>query len=112
MTRRVIAFEGKPTIDGRLILPGAITVDNESIPVTTDWYRTTNGKATKFERNEDTGEISMDIWTSVEMPYGMNTHVSLFELVSHTGENDVMVIESAVLKGIFLSTGLSAWTEQ
>jgi len=111
MTRKVVAFEGKITVDGRFILPGAITVKEGFIPVTTDWYKSAAGRAGYFERDDSTGEISMDISMQGELPEGMNTHVSLFEIVSHVDENNVMVIESAVLKGIFLSTGLSSWME-
>lgn len=114
MPRRVVAIEGKRTVDGRILMPGSIKFDKKSIPVTTDGYYTVVGKATDFERNDETGEISLDIITKYDFPDDINAHISLYELVckksSYDNDED-MVIESGTLVGIFLSIGGSAWPE-
>jgi len=112
MPRRVVAIEGKRTMDGRLLKPGSITIKNKTIPVTTDGYHTAIGKATDFERNDETGEISLDIITKYELPDDINAHISLFHLVCSDPQDDkTMVIESGTLVGVFLSLGGSAWPE-
>jgi len=114
MTRRVVAIEGKRTQDGRMLKPGSIKFNKKSIPVTTDGSYTVVGKAKDFERDEETGEISLDIILKFKIPGEVNAHISLYELVctknSYDDDED-MVIESGTLVGIFLSIGGSAWPE-
>jgi hypothetical protein len=112
MTRRVVAIEGKETRDGRLILPGAITMKNDVIPVMVD-STIFVGSATDFNRNEETGEISLDITLKVMLEgisEDLNIHTSLYSLVIRD-EDEPMVIQEATLVSLFMSLGESAWPE-
>lgn len=109
MTRRVVAIEGKTTRDGRLLLPGSIIMKKDVIPVMDDGFIAV-GKATDFERNDETGEISLDIITKDELPEGINAHVSIYNLVADTLPHS-LIIKSGTLVSIFLSMGDSAWPE-
>lgn len=62
MTRKVVGYENKPYEDDRVIQIGALHVDDDRLPV----CMTTNpdaivGSAKDFERDEERGEVSMDI---------------------------------------------------
>lgn len=60
--RVVVAIEGKQYADGRIIMPGAIKCTDDKIPVSSnfDWSNIV-GVASNMERNEETGEITMEI---------------------------------------------------
>jgi hypothetical protein len=107
MTRRVVAIEGKQTLDGRLILPGAISMRKDTIPVGNGGYTERIGMAGLFGRDEETGEISLEISTVYNLT-SLNVHVTLNNLVIN---EDSMVIESADLIGVFISIDSSAWPE-
>lgn len=65
MTRHVIATEGKidPMFSDRLIISGAVTMPDEEIPVSLNYRHDLPpiGVARDFQRDEATGEISVDI---------------------------------------------------
>ena len=113
MTRRVVAFEGKPTMDRRLLLPGSLIVESRPIPVTIGTVTAVSpheiiGTAIDFERNEETGEISFDITTEEELSENLNGHMFCTNLVFHT-ENDVMIIEEALIRQIYFSEAAQGW---
>jgi len=114
MTRRVVAFEGKQTVDGRLILPDSLIVKNAKLPVMI--YPDKNGvpkvigRAKVFNRDSATGEISFDITTQHKLSDDLNTHIFLSDLVSRD-ENGVLVIEYGNIRGIYVSNAAWGWTE-
>ena len=112
MTRRIVGFEGKPSIDKRLILSGALTVKASTIPVMKyidkGFTPTIIGKATDFERDVETGALSFDINTEDKLSEELNTHMYCDSLEYHT-TNDVMIIEAGVIRGISVSETLGAW---
>lgn len=65
MSRHVIAIEGKPTLLPDTVLePGSLWMESDQrIYVTSnfDWQNTPIGYATDFLRNEETGEVSVEI---------------------------------------------------
>ena len=112
MTRRVVAIEGKRTRDGRLLNPGSIKMNKDVIPVGAPGYTDVIGKAGWFVRNDETGEISLDIVTNHELIDNFNVHISLYNLVvDEPYDGMTMVIQSGTLMGIFVSLGESAWPE-
>ena len=116
MTRRVVAFEGKPTMDRRLLLPGALTVESRPIPVTMGSVTSVSpheiiGTAIDFERNEETGEISFDVTTDDELSEALNAHLFCTNLVFHK-ENDVLIIEEALIRQIYFSEAAQGWGKE
>jgi hypothetical protein len=109
MTRRVVAIEGKETRDGRLILPGAITVTKDVIPIMVD-TTTIVGAATAFDRNKFNGEISFEITLKEGVSEDLNLHASMYSLVFRD-EGEPMAIKKANLVSLFMSLGESAWPE-
>lgn len=115
MTRReIVAFEGKPTMDKRLLLPGSITMTEDSIPVTIGPAMGLDipkvvGKATDMERDDETGAISLEIHTHDELPEKLNGHILCTGMTYHT-EDKVMVIESARLRQIYFSEAPQGWS--
>lgn len=66
MSRHVIAFEGKPSaIPGTWLDHGSLYIAPEQkyLPVTRgfSWEGTPIGRASDLQRNEDTGEVSVEI---------------------------------------------------
>jgi hypothetical protein len=75
-------------------------------------YSVPIGQATDFERNEETGEISLDIVTKYELIDNVNVHITLYNIVRNDPTDvEEMVIESADLESVFVSIGDSAWPE-
>ena len=114
ITRKVVAFEGKPTVDGRLILPGALTVEYRPVvvtigPVTAYDPNQIIGKAIDFERNDETGAISFDVITEKELSEKLNGHMFCTNLVYHM-DNDVMIIEEATIRQIYFSESPQGWS--
>lgn len=115
MTRRVVGYEGKETIDGRVLLPYALIPEGSSIDIgttleTPDKIVKIIGKAVDFERDEKTGEISFDILLREEPLGDLNAHLVLSHVLCYATRNDgVMVIESAIIRGIHLSNSHSSW---
>lgn len=67
--RHLVAIEGTSMRDGRLILPGALYVQEERLPVTFGFnYSQIKGYATDFKRNDETGEITFEIYTTEDLP--------------------------------------------
>lgn len=65
MSRHVIAYEGKRAIDGFFVQPGALYTKRDRVPVTVGFDFGVNesviGVARDLERNEETGEVSMEV---------------------------------------------------
>lgn len=62
MTRYVVAYEGKRAIDGFFVQPGALYLKRDIVPVTYSFdYTDVIGVARDLERNEETGEVSLEI---------------------------------------------------
>jgi hypothetical protein len=110
--RRIdLAIEGVRTVDGKMILPGALTWTKEPVPVTT--REDTNvvgvvGKAQKFRRSEN-GVVSAEVWLHAEYGAGVdldhvNTHIAIT-----TVESGPTGITSGSLHGVYLSTASGAW---
>lgn len=116
MTRKVVAIEGRQTVDGRLLIPGSLTVKDNSISVARylDEFGTPMvvGKATDFNRDVETGEISFDIITRDNLPEDLNAHVYLTHIVCTALQSDgAMVIDSAIIRHIYLSADSFGWKE-
>jgi hypothetical protein len=113
MTRKVVAFEGKETVDKRLILPNALTLDETTIPVVMYLDKfgspTNVGKANTFKRVFETGEISFDILTDNKAFEDLTAVIFVTNMVTHMNEDAVMVIESAIIRSINLVSSDSAW---
>jgi hypothetical protein len=63
VTRRIIAVEGKSTILPQTRLkPGSLWLEHDGIPVTWnfDWEHPPIGYGRDLQRDEETGEVSMD----------------------------------------------------
>ena len=112
MTRRVVGYEGKPSVDKRLILPGTLTVKASTIPVMKylngGFTPTIIGKATDFERDVETGALSFDINTENKLSEELNTHMYCDSMEYHY-DSGVMIIEAGIIRGISVSDAPSAW---
>jgi hypothetical protein len=105
MTRHVVAYEGKKSIDGLLIQPGALRVIKDNIPVTPAFdYTQLIGSASDFQRNEETGELSMEIETEYELT-DLNATIAISDVVLD-GKN--VVAEGVIVQVAFL-TGPKLW---
>jgi hypothetical protein len=111
--RKVIAVEGKPYPDGRIIEPGAIKCKDEFIPVVWDYDPSLLvGKASEFLRDEKTGEISMKIELSRELIHFDSDEnlknieagysITVAEYHSESKPNRDLVITSGILKAVGL----------
>lgn len=119
MTRKVVAIEGKQYLDGRLFLPGSLIPVDGSIlvikhfDVSISGSKNMPGKATDFERNDDTGEISFNIIMRDELPEDLNAHVFLTHITCSEILNDgAMVIDSAIIREIYLSKDQQGWSDK
>lgn len=112
MTRYVVAYEGKPMRDGRFIEKGALRVNRDFIPVTLGYnYSEIVGRASGFERDEETGAISFEIETAAdvsEMVARMSANVFASDVVSE-GNGIEMRIHSAVIREITFLAAAFAW---
>lgn len=69
MTRVVVATEGKDFGLGTILAKGALKPGREPIPVTIGFDPADLiGRATGFERNEETGEVSYDVEIHERIP--------------------------------------------
>jgi hypothetical protein len=119
--RRDVLIEGKPTTDGRLVMPGAVRFPDEAIPVTAGSADRTQpnslvGKAIDLHR--DGGLVSCTIVLSQDDTPDLRTcsvtadlgDVKWARLVDDDG-TETRVVRDAVLRAVHLSEGPNAWPE-
>lgn len=113
--RKVVAIEGKKTIDGRLLLPGSLeSADRAFIPVMVLAGEAIIGTARDFERNEETGELSYEI-KLLDRHYRedlerMNFHLFISPFESEMREDGTMAVISGLIRSVSLSEGDWAWS--
>ena len=115
MSRLVIAYEGKETTDRRFIDPGALYVkDGEPIIPVRDRNGVLIGLADDFQRDEATGEITMDIeLTRKDINVGRfeKATIDVHPLASQIREDGRMVIVNGRVRQIMFNIGLLPWGE-
>lgn len=119
--RKVVAIEGRPTVDHRYIMPGALEPGSERLPVSLGFrWEEIIGIATDFQRNKETGEISFEIQydpkiSERERKLLETTDGTIFVMPyeSTGGEGTQnLVITKGVIKGISLSHGAGSWRDE
>lgn len=107
--RYVAAIEGKPTKDGRLIVHGALTMEDEKIPVVRNFDQTQIvGVATDFQRDEDTGEISFEV--SSEEDFSGMCAATFIRAAEVSDRDDLTVVTKGIVREIaFIPAGTWAW---
>jgi hypothetical protein len=112
MTRRVIAIEGRPTTDGRLIEVGVLKWDNEPIPVLalgSDPFPYIVGKATDLLR-EDDGKITADIQiTGRELDDDEHPAIYVMNLECTTSDGTLRITQGRIADITLVGTW--AWSE-
>jgi hypothetical protein len=110
-SRYVVAYEGKPTIDKRVIEPGALTMPDHRVPVVRSFnYEDVIGYAEEFERNEETGEISVevDLRPGVKVD-GLSVTVFANDIQMER-KDDQVLIHRGVIRDICFFEGPTAWS--
>lgn len=91
MPRFLVAYEGRPTSDGRFIEVGALEPRNDKIPVTLYDADLTEylGLAHKFKRSENSGALSFDITTAKDLS-AYNPHITVSNIQQHWNEGHMI----------------------
>jgi hypothetical protein len=115
VSRLVVAYEGKETTDRRYIESGALYVkEGEPIIPVRDRNGVLIGLADDFQRDETTGEISMDVeLTGKEFNVGRfeNATIDVHPMASQIREDGKMVIVNGRIRQISFGMGLLPWSE-
>ena len=102
MTREIVAYEGKRSVNGYLLHPGALKWDEEAlIPVTEhfDWTQQTAWVKGSDIRREDDGSITAEMG-DIEVPEHQRVTIYCTQLI--TEEEQRGEITSGELKGLSL----------
>lgn len=121
--RKVVAIEGKPMLNGRLLLNGSLEPAKDVIPVTC-WMAWSDpagdvvGRATDFQRDSETGRISFEIEfsprftaTEREMMEKMDASVYCRPFKGVGGKRSDRVITKATVLSINLDRMNWGWRE-
>ena len=116
-----LCIEGKQTVDGRYLVPGALRFPEGPVPVTTPGPRHGNevvGKAEGFRRGEDGvvyGTVTLEAGSPIDLD-NVNSHIEVSDPeYDDRGGPGVgtrpLVIERGTLRGVYLSAGPGGWPQ-
>lgn len=103
-----ICYEGKETVKGQLITPGALTWSDDPIPISvgSDWSKPPIGYATDLRREDDgtiTAEVpDLDILSN---EWGLSIWANE-TIEGHESTEDLRVVDSGHLRAVFWSTDI------
>ena len=109
--RKVVGYEDRETKDGRMILPDALSVVDEIIPVTLHRPNDVNleiGRASGFQR-EEFGSISFEIVFDVAIDLDDFNPLFYISNVYSKFVGGVELITQATIREICYSRGPNAW---
>jgi len=112
--RKVVAYEGRETPDGRTILPNALVTSEPTIPVILDRYPASPkliGTAAEMQR-DDAGSISFDIEVDdISLVKGHTPMIYLSNVKGEVTEDLVSEIHQGTIREICYVKGPNAWGE-
>jgi len=103
MTRHVVAIEGRPSGDGRLIEVGALVWEHDPIPVTDLEGAGILGKATDFRR-EDDGSITADVYLMADVDPDRLLTISADQVSPTKDPDGTLRYSHARIRGLFTTT--------
>lgn len=114
--RKIVGYEGRETLDKRIIEPGVLSVVDEVIPVTmygveVDGVAQSIGKASHFLRTED-GVLSFLLTLTTNIDLSEHNPMMYLSGVNYTIDKDGLhTYTSGTIREISYSRGPNAWGE-
>lgn len=112
--RKIVAIEGKLSVNKQIVNHGALEPGKDVLPVLCSGsYETIVGKARDFQRNDETGELSYEIEINPGVEYIGLEKFDAFaycQLVETEIHPDMVIIKKGIIQSISLADdGIRIW---